>query len=447
MAGDWNYLAGRFTGDGGIEIVETELPINLQGVTTNLSAPASLSGEIPYEVTRLKAAGRPIFEAGNTVLLVEASGVLRAMALYESPRFNGARWNWEAAGPHSYLTGLPYDGEIEFYKQDPLNIYRHIWEHAQDRPYGNLGITVDPLTSLIRVGGTPPTAPAETIGDAAQYILDRYNSGQPINADWSWMGMPTVVQRYHLELYRWYTRPWDANPRNPADLPAVKAWLAKYVADRKAEPVAEPVIDRDEEDPWRLNWWSTPDLGAVVDSLAKETPFDWYEHVYWDGDVPRCHMRLGHPIIGERRESYRIVLGENLAIEPDVSQPTYLNEVHVLGNGEGRARVRGYAVVADGKLRRARVIEDESITTKTGADARASLELAAARGKFKVDSLTIFDHPNLPLDAVELGMEVPLYAETDHVTVDDFVRVVGKSEAPETGDRATLTVVRVGAPE
>lgn len=445
MAGDWNFLVGRLTGDGSIDIIESDLPINLSSVTTNLSAPASLSGSIPFEVTRLKALGRPIFDPGDSVILAEASGVLKAIAIYEAPTFQGNVWNWESAGLASYLNGMPYDGEIEFTKQDPLNIYRHIWEHAQSKPNGNLGVTIDSLTTPIRVGGPPPVGPVETIGDAAQAILDRFNSGLGIFEDWSWVGMPAVADRYNDALLIQYRDGLGGRDLN--DIPAVKAWLAKFVADRQAEVAALPSTPEPEveqEEPRRLNWWSTPNLGDVVDELSRETPFDWAEDVFWNGNEAQCNIRLGYPILGDRRDVYRIVLGENLATNPSASQPTYANEVIVLGNGEGRAKVRGYASVADGRLRRVKHILDESIMAKTAADARARLEIASSRGEFSVDTLTVYNHPNLPIDAIELGMEVPLYAEMDHVTIDNFVRVVGKTESPEQSDQAVLTVVHVG---
>lgn len=357
-AGEWNFLAGRLVGDGNIEILETELPIEVSSISRRLSAPGAMDGTITNAVRRLKVGGRPIFEPWNTVLIAEASGVIRGMSIYLKPTFTGATWDLSQVGLSGYLQGMPYDGEATFNNADPLDIFRHLWDHAQSFAGGNLGVTIDrEATSPVRVG-TP-----ETEGDS------------------------------------------ESGPR-------------KY------------------------NWWESTDLGAEVDNLAKETPFDWLETVFWEGDTARCHIDLGYPTIGTRKDQYRLVLGENMAEIPSVTESDFYNGVLALGAGEGRARVRGWAGVSDGRLRRVRTIDDKGLSDVGRATARANEELNATRGQLIVDTVTVYDHPNAPLEAIELGDELPLYAETDHVTVDAYVRVVGKDESPQTSDQATLTVVR-----
>lgn len=357
MPDDWNILAGRFTGDGSIDIVETELPLNITSIDRNLSSPSGMEGSIANEVKRLKKGGRPIFEPWNTVIIAEAAGLIRGMSIYQKPEFDGSVWTLNQIGLSGYPIGMPYDGEIAFTQADPLDMFRHVWQHLQGFPAGNLGVTVSGLKSPVRLG-TP-----EVEGDS------------------------------------------ESGPR-------------------------------------RWNWWTTTNLGGVVDDLAKEAPFDWLERVYWDGDQPHCHIDLGYPTIGGRKDRLRFVLGENLATEPGVTEADYVNQARVLGAGEGRDRVRGYAGVADGRLRRVRIVEDKGISSAAQANARARDELNATRGQLLVDELVVFSHPNAPLEAIELGDQIPLYAEMDWVTVDSYVRVVGKSEDPQRSDSATLTVVR-----
>jgi hypothetical protein len=357
-SGDWNFLAGRLDGDGFIEIIETELPINVTSISRTLSAPSGMDGTITNAVRRLKNNGRPVFEPWNTVLIAEAAGLIRGMSLYLKPSFNGPAWELDQIGLSGYPQGMPYDGEASFLATDPLDIFRHIWDHLQGWPAGNIGVTIDrSVHSPVRVG-TPPQE-----GDN------------------------------------------DSGPR-------------------------------------KLNWWETTNLGGVIDDLAKETPFDWVERVYWDGDQPHCHIDLGYPIIGTRKDQYRLVLGENLATVPGVTEADYYNGVLAVGAGEGRDRVRGWAGVADGRIRRVRSVDDKNLADAAQATARARAELNTTRGHVLVDTVTVFDHPNAPLEAIELGDELPLYAETDHIDVDAYVRVVGKDEAPQTSDQAVLTVVR-----
>lgn len=357
-AGDWNFLAGRFVGDGSIEIVETELPINITSIARTLSAPSAMDGTITNKVKRLQVGGKPILEPWNTVLIAEASGIIRGMSIYLKPEFTGTAWNMRQIGLGGYPQGMPYDGETSFTDTDPMDIFRHVWDHLQGFDYGNIGVTIDrEAHSPVRVG----TAVAE--GDTA------------------------------------------SGPR-------------------------------------KLNWWETTDLGATIDSYAKETPFDWVEQYSWQVDQPHCHIGMGYPTIGERKDHYRLVLGENMASVPGVTEADFVNGVLGLGAGEGRDRVRGWAGVTDGRIRRVRTVDEKGITSTEQMAARCRDELNSTRGQLLVDTVTVYDHPNAPLEAIELGDELPLYAETDHVLVDAYVRVVGKDESPQANDQATLTVVR-----
>lgn len=197
-----------------------------------------------------------------------------------------------------------------------------------------------------------------------------------------------------------------------------------------------------EQGPRKLNWYETKDLGREIDQLAKDTPFDWEEQVSWAGDEVRVHLDAGYPQLGGRDTLHRFVLGENLATEPGITDDDYASIVWVLGAGEGRRAVRGVASINENRLRRTRTVEDKNLKTVTSANARAKKELAALRGDLVVEKLEVFDHPNAPLEAIKLGNEYQLYAETDHALVDQYVRVVGRSDAPGQSDRAALTVVR-----
>lgn len=356
-AGDWNFLAGRLDGDGGIDIIETELPIEISSINRTLSTPSSMAGTITNSVKRLKADGRPIFDPWNTVIIAEAAGLIRGMSIYqEDPTFSGNKWELPLVGLSAYPINMPYDGAQSFTDTDPLDLFRHIWGHIQGFPGGNLGITLADTTSPVRLG-TP-------------------------------------------------TREGD-----------------------------------DESGPRNLNWWETTNLGSVIDDLAKEAPFDWLETYFWDGEQPRCHLNLGYPTIGGRKDT-TLVLGENLASIPSITERGSHNQAWTLGAGEGRDRIRGYAGMNDGRIRRIKVIDDKGMSNKTRADSRAREELNGSRGQLVVDTVEVFNHTNAPLEGIELGDEMILAAETDHVDFYDWVRVVGKDETPQRDDVATLTLVR-----
>lgn len=372
---DVNYLAARLDGAGNIEIIESDLPLDISTIDRRLSAPPSLSGSITNEVKRLKVGGRPIFEPWKTAILVEEDGQLRGGGIYRKPTFDGAVWRLDVAGFTSYAQGTRYDGAEYFVGEDPLNIFRHIWTHIQAQPKGNLGITVDPLTSPVKVG---------TALEQVQFQAET----QP--------GVRELVS-------------FEAGPR-------------------------------------KLNWYQTFDLGREIDDYAKETPFDWEERLTWLGDEPDVHIALGYPQIGGRRDHMRLVLGENLATEPTLSAEDYASEVFVLGAGEGRDRVQGRAGRPIDGLRRTKVVEDKSIKSVAAANALADRTLSGLRGEVFVEQLEVHDHPNARLEGIQLGDEIPLYAETDWYEVSGYARIVGRADSPGRTDVATLTVVRVATP-
>jgi hypothetical protein len=67
-------------------------------------------------------------------------------------------------------------------------------------------------------GGTTPGVSAKV--QAAQAILDRIRSGQPINADWTWTGMPAVVSTNAPTVRAAYTSEGS---------PAAQPWLQAYI--------------------------------------------------------------------------------------------------------------------------------------------------------------------------------------------------------------------------
>lgn len=366
-AGDWNFMAGRLDGDGSVEILEPELPINVTAITQGLSAPSGMTGSISMALERLKSNGNPVFEPWNTVILAVADDVLRGYTLYRKPSFDDTAWNLDQIGLSGYPSGMPYDGSVQFIGADPLDIFRHIWNHLQTKPYGNLGVTIDDTTSTVKVGIAQTDVAFDT------------STGQSVA--------------------------FEAGPR-------------------------------------KLNWWSTKDLGQEIDNYAAEAPFDWAEQLSWSGDQPHCHIRLGYPQIGGRKEGMRLVLGENLATMPTVGTGDFANQAWVLGAGEGQDMIRGTAGVSDGRIRRIKVVEEKSQASVGQATTRARDILNRTRGQFIVDQLEVYDQPDRPLAAIELGDEIPLVVETNWVELNTYVRVIGRSDDPTKGDRATLTVVR-----
>lgn len=196
----------------------------------------------------------------------------------------------------------------------------------------------------------------------------------------------------------------------------------------------------------KLNWWSTFDCGRELDNLAAETPFDWRERHEWNDNAPggiSHYVDLGYPSLGVRKTLPRLVYGENVHTPPSAADnPEYATDVVVLGAGEGKDRVRGYAGTERQGLRRTKVVEDADVTSNGQAYLRAVEELAKTRERFIVESAVVERHPNADIDALEPGDEVRYYAETESgIVLDQWVKIVNIEAEDDDPSRVTVTMV------
>lgn len=371
MAG-WRYFGQRITKDGFGPLSELSAP--LQGVsrTQRLSTANTASGLFTVRPqSMVDGDGNPLFKRWSTAIYAEYEDEIRDGWLVKDMRSDTDGWKLDLIGFAGYLIGLPYDGSTYFIEEDPLNIFRHIWTHAQEKPAGNLDMGVDTLTSPVRVG---------TQLENVEFVT---GEGEQVA--------------------------FEAGPK-------------------------------------KLNYWQTHDLGKEIDDYAQETPFDWTEEHSWAGiyaDEVKHRIRLGYPRIGMRRADVTgLVYGQNVMTRPPAATGEYANECIVLGAGEGRDQIRGYAGRDDDSLRRVKVVEDKTLRSKLAADNRAVIELAKTRGEFTVETIRIRQHDNLDLWGIQLGDELPYYAETDEALFDFHVRVIGKTTSPDDEDTAELTVIR-----
>lgn len=197
--------------------------------------------------------------------------------------------------------------------------------------------------------------------------------------------------------------------------------------------------------PFRLNAVDAQDLQKVIDDLAADTPFDYREHTYWDGERIRHRLELGHPALGAERPDLRFVIGENVAVLPHLNgdAAAYASEVLVIGAGEGRAAVTAH-VPSDSvsRLRRVAIVADKTLRSATAATNRARAELKARDPRGALSELVVIDHPNAPLGSYDVGDTIhvtgPLY---DGNRVDHWARITEIARPVGHAGRATLSLV------
>lgn len=203
----------------------------------------------------------------------------------------------------------------------------------------------------------------------------------------------------------------------------------------------------DYEAPYRLQWWEMPDLGAEIDRLAAETPFDYVEEHEWVDETQQevdHRIRIGWPRIGRRRDDLRFAEGENIIVPltgPSTGASSG-NNIIGIGNGEGAKMVQSRASVRNGRLRRTVVVTDK---TKGQAEMDNLVRDLAGRLQPTLDitSVAIKDHRNARISAIAPGDDIlvqgmlPSYGQGSM-----WVRVLAITENDDTPGQAVLTTKR-----
>jgi len=200
---------------------------------------------------------------------------------------------------------------------------------------------------------------------------------------------------------------------------------------------------RFESGPWKLAPWLTGDLGATIDRLAADTPFDFRERTRWVGDKLDHRLELGHPQLGTRRSDLRFVIGENVSEVPELpADEAYASDVLVLGAGEGRTMIRAQIGRNTGRLRRATTVTVKSLQTGREASTYARQELDARQGHYTIKEFQILDHPHARVGSWADGDEVYIEGETGWSKIGVWVRILSTEYDVDSG---TVTVAVAAA--
>lgn len=394
MAQGWRYLAFRMNGDGTETLLSGDVPLSGARMREDLSGPGGIRGTISPAVARLRTgSGQPLFVPWSTALFAEKDGVLRGGALLADMSEKGADLSLDCVGFTGYLNGQPYTENRSWITEDPLVIARHLWAHQQWRQRGNLGVTLDDTLS-------------------GQYI------GTPEDSV-KW-GEVTETQWNRLMAQGWKGKAGDGEER-----------------------IYPP--ENADTGPYTLQWWKDHDLGKAFEDLALNTPFDYLMTHSWDGEAIRHHLRLGYPVIGQRRQDLTFEVGVNVFDSPtiDYDGDAYASEVIVLGAGEGRKIIRGGDARDTGRLHRAVVVQDKTLLRDGDADRLASRELAFRLGDADFDQIVVKEHPNAPLGSFAPGDEIEVRQRPEwSAPFSLWVRILAVETEPEL-NQATLTVARV----
>jgi len=146
MAG-WRYIAERLNGDGTSSILDTTLPLSGVSFTNVLSGPNALQGKIAPEYLGLQNPdGSPIFKKWSTAIWAESGGEIRGGGILTDIDIDGPTLSLTCTGFAGYPAGMPYTDSWFGVEIEVLDVARHIWDHLQGKPGGNLGLRIDRTT-------------------------------------------------------------------------------------------------------------------------------------------------------------------------------------------------------------------------------------------------------------------------------------------------------------
>jgi hypothetical protein len=201
-----------------------------------------------------------------------------------------------------------------------------------------------------------------------------------------------------------------------------------------------------DDGPYRLARWANDDLGADLDDLAGNSPFDYHERHVWNLDktTVQHYLDFGYPRIGGRQGDLRFILGENMQEIPTIENDgtDYASHVRVLGAGEGSAMIVGESRVSTGGLRRMVTVDNKNMTDPGQADQAARRELGRRLLLADMPSVVVRNTPQAPLGSWGVGDEIRIQAEEDWRSVDLWFRVVSMTIKPEAPDMISMDLLR-----
>lgn len=364
------------------EFIHMELPVENLQISYALSGPTVISGEFGVEIRNIRDIG---LEAWGTWIHVEEDGEIRGSGILQPPKVDEyEKLSFEAIGPSAYPHGIPYLEEYSVIYTDPADIFREIWRHIQSYPDGDLGLQV--------IGATP-----------VRFGMPKIDTEDTVQVVYG-----TISQRHWDKLL---ALGYEGDPEDDTEA----LYPPRVVLDLVLQD--KPVPDEN-DGPYQLVWWEAPDCGSELNNLAAETPFDYVEHSSWNEDKTQINqfIDIGYPRIGRKRHDLRFAQEENLltAVGPEETDDYYASQVVLIGSGEGRDTIRGYAGSPHPtRLRRVAVVDDPAgVSNVSRANALARAEYLRRQAILDVTEIEIDARdPNARLGSFRCGDDILLTAD------------------------------------
>lgn len=195
--------------------------------------------------------------------------------------------------------------------------------------------------------------------------------------------------------------------------------------------------------PYKLSWHGTDDCGGEMDSLATETPFEWWEESRWADNLPTTQLRIAYPKMATaRKPNLFFEVGANIIDLSTTEWHEHADVVLVTGEGEGSKRVRSHMSEPTDRLRRVHVEANRGITTRARAQERARELLKKHISKPVITSVTVVDSQAARFGTYDLGDTITVRGTTGWVDLQDDYRIVSITD-DHTAQRQTLGLEEV----
>lgn len=379
----WRYHVQRAVTNTWLHRDAIMLGTNLEWT---LSGPGALSASLDAVAAKeIAGDGILLFDEWSSLIYAEEDDIIRWGGIVDSSTDmgNGAR-QITARSFSGYPEGRVYLDELRYYETDGFDLIRMLWGKLQEDPLADLDVQLSQNKSGITIGSAAPgDRPVQQAGE--------------------------TLEAYEARVVQW-----------------------------------QSAIN----EPYELAWWNTPDYGNEIDNLIIQTGGAYTERHAWTGvnkDAVSHDIDLHFPLAGNRRADLRFVEGENVFVPPLPSRDglLYGNYVIALGAGEDRHTLRHEIGRQDGRLRRDIVAPSKGTYSPSLLQRMAQDTLDDAQQIMKYDTIEVLDHPNAPLGSWQLGDDLFLQTHSGFEQINDWVRLVGWSMAPDNPDRATLKTVRI----
>lgn len=150
----WRYIAQRLDGEGGGEFIDWDVPLKDVQLDDLVSGHNGLSATITPAVRRLIGPdGLPLLNTEwDTAIWAEKDGEIRGGGIITDIDFDGPELSLEAVDVSGYAIEMPYTDGWFGTEIDPLDVVRHIWQHIQNKPGGDIGLELSDLKTPVKIG-------------------------------------------------------------------------------------------------------------------------------------------------------------------------------------------------------------------------------------------------------------------------------------------------------